>query len=901
MLRKRIGRLFASPGAGSGGDDGAAKASEPSSDRPLVRSTSFQPAPDRELASGSTPGAWLGVALLVFIFAWFFGELRTRTGWDDTYYLLQASSLAEDGDLDLRNDALHSTLAPRDLQRFLTATLPSGTLKNTFSIGPAVLWLPAYAAGMPWRAGAGTPAARRWSHGQLVALHLLSLAFLAGVAWSVLRLLELAGTEQKTALAATLAVLVGTPLAVYGPALYTMAHLPSAVATCLFVASVLWLERDPRPYRALLAGLALGLVFLVRWQDAVFGVLLWVPLAPLLGGALGPRRPAGVTGEARPGGGAPAAQLASAATGPRPAGERRRDLRRLVWVLGSLAAGVLAMASLQLHAWRVELGSWLTMPQGEDYMRWSQPHLRELLLSGYSGLLPWSPVFALAAAGLLLPWRCRLTPRWRVAALAVLAAQVYVNAAVRDWWGGDSFGPRRMASCVPLLAIGLANLAAAAAGSRLARRSLLALLAALCLWGGFTTSLYWSQVRDLSLLVRDAPFLAPPEAPQEGGGVTDPAVARERALHPNFDRPHDDFTGFRGLRPAAGTWLTAALMAGAVAGTCLALSRAPGRQALQAALLALLGIVLCCHLLLALGPRPDRGERAVWHGVAAPWTDPGHPAAALAASAAPAEAEADRLDAAAAPPVACRGRRTTSVAVRHLPEESPCWSRGAAAVRSSPADAYRYLAMLARWEGDEPRRALPLLAGLAARGYPVAAGLRQRAAALAPGGEVLRVLPGACFTPLPGAAFRVLSVPAGDGGGPVAWEAVFDLRLIDLEPGLLYDVAAFQDRRRGELVRVSLRGEGAVELATPLATAAARLDLGHRLLYHLRLRYDLLAGKAGLEVSGETVPPARLVAPLAAGSPPPDRLLLGRSRKGHASFPLWSATFSELWLTAVNR
>src|SRR6202521_6195299 len=111
--------------------------------------------------------AWVAVAAIVFAFAWGLGEIRTRTGWDDTWYLLQASSLVEDGDLDLRNDALYSALPPDELRRFLTTTLPSGTLKNTFSIGPAVLWLPAYAAGMPWREGTGTAAAMRWSRAQL--------------------------------------------------------------------------------------------------------------------------------------------------------------------------------------------------------------------------------------------------------------------------------------------------------------------------------------------------------------------------------------------------------------------------------------------------------------------------------------------------------------------------------------------------------------------------------------------------------------------------------------------------------------------------------------------------------------------------------------------------------------
>jgi hypothetical protein len=778
----------------------------------------------------SPQAAWVAIAALVFGLGWLFGEFRTRTGWDDTFYLLQVSSLVEDGDLDLRNDALHSTLAPRALQTFLTATLPSGTLKNTFSIGPAVLWLPAYAAGMPWRQGAGTPAAIRWSRSQLAALHLLSLAFLAGVAWFLYRLLETAGTHRGLALLTTLALLLGTPLAVYGPAAYTMAHLPSAVATSLLVASVLWLERDAQPLQALLAGVALGLVFLVRWQDAVFGLLLWIPLAPLLRG--------------------------------------RRDLPRLAKLLAAIASGGLAMALLQLHVWHLELGSWLTMPQGGGYMRWSQPHLREFLLSGYSGLLPWSPLFALAAAGLLLPWRCRLSPRWRVVALVVLVVEVYINAAVRDWWGGDSFGARRMASCTPLLALGLANLAAVAAASRW-RRPLTLVLAALCLWGCFTANLHWQHIRDLSLVVHGTPSIAASEAPSESAAVTDPALARRQAMRPSAMRLHNYFTGIDGVRRSLGILLTAAMMGGVVAACCLLLSRVRGGSVLQTVLLMLLAIALGCHWRLASGPRPDRAERAVWQQVAAPWGDPHRELAPIAAAAV---SEADLLDAPAA-----------------------------RQARAAPADAYRFLAMLASWEAEDPRRARSLLGRLAGRGYPAATELRQQVDALGPGTEVLRLVPGPFFAPLPGQAFRAVSVPpvATGAGRPWAWEATLALQLGDLEPGAVYDVAALQDQQRAELVRVSLQGAGVVLLATPRATVAARLGLAGRPLYQLRLRYDPHPGTASLDVTEGDRPRARLDATLASESAAPDRLLLGRNRQGHASFPLWSSTFSDLRLTAA--
>ncbi len=801
----------------------------------------------------SPRAAWAAVAAFVFALGWLFGDFRTRTGWDDTYYLLQVSSLAEDGDLDLRNDAMWSRLAPRDLQTFLTSTLPSGALKNTFSIGTAALWLPAYAAGMPWRDGAGTPAATRWSRVQLEALHLLSLAFLAAVGGFLYRLLATAGgargdrADRQTALLGTLALLLGTPLAVYGPAVYTMAHLPSAFTTSLFVASVLWLEKDARPYRALLAGVALGLVFLVRWQDAVFGLLLWVPLAPLLRGR---RELARLAGESR---------------NPADLPGERRDLARLAKLLMATTGGGLAMALLQFHVWHLELGSWLTMPQGGDYMRWSQPRLREFLLSGHSGLLPWSPVFAVAVAGLLLPWRCRLSARWRIVALLVLAVEIYVNSAVRDWWGGDSFGARRMSSCVPLLAIGLANLAAAAVASR-RRRQLAALLGALALWGCFTTNLYWQQVKDLSLVVRGVPSTAAREVTPENDAVTDPTTARRQALRPAVTWLRNDFAGLPGIRRSLGILLTAALMGAAVAGTCFLLAAGRAALLLQAALLVLLGTVLSLHLRLAGAPRPDAAERLLWRRTADGVNEPRSPSGRIAAAA---EAEAALLDARAA----------------------------------SPADAYRYLAMLASFAGGEPPRALRALRGLAGRGYPAAVALWQEVQALEPGSAPLRMVPGSFFEPHPGAPSRAIALPAV-GGERGAWEIAFDLRLGALEPGAAYDVATLQDANRTELARIALQGPRAVQLATPRQTVEAALPGGTGRTYRFHLHYDPYdprGGAVSLTLSSHDAGSARLSSPSAAGGGPPSRLLLGRDRQGHSSFPLWSSTFSELRVTAAVR
>ncbi|HZI63414.1 MAG TPA: hypothetical protein VFE44_01470, partial [Thermoanaerobaculia bacterium] len=197
----------------------------------------------RQPGEGARRRDALRLALAVLLLALCFGKLAAFSGWDETYYLGQLSSLVEDGDLDLRNDALHSRLVPFELRRLLLTTLPGGGLLNTFGVGQSLVYAPAYLAGLPLRALAG---AERWNRAQLAALHLLALALTLAVAWFLFVWLRRAGLERRIALLGALALLLGTPLLVYGVRSYTMSHLASAAAACLFVAAVHRLERRPR-------------------------------------------------------------------------------------------------------------------------------------------------------------------------------------------------------------------------------------------------------------------------------------------------------------------------------------------------------------------------------------------------------------------------------------------------------------------------------------------------------------------------------------------------------------------------------------------------------------------------------------------------------------------------------
>jgi|HubBroStandDraft_3_1064219.scaffolds.fasta_scaffold00718_7 hypothetical protein len=763
------------------------------------------------------------------------GEVRSRAGADDSYYLLQTSSLIEDGDLDLRNDVLASGFALHDRLALLTQTTPAGSLENEFSVGPALIWSPAYLAGLALRRTAPGEAAVRWSAAQRAALHLLSLLLLAGLAWFMLRLYALAGPAAPLGAGAlaVAALLLGTPLLVYATSVYTMAHLPSAVAAALLVAAALALERNPVATRALLAGGALALVFLVRWQDLVFAALIAAALA---------RRP------------------------------WRRAGALALWA----GLGFLVVASVQLHAWRLERGGWLAVPdpQGAGSFQWAHPALASFLSSGRSGLLAWSPVFALAAAGLLLPWRCRLPRRWAFAALAVLAAEIYLSAARGDWWGGHSFGPRRLSSCVPLLVLGLANL------GQLSSRLAAALLTAAIGWGLFAGQVYWSGVQDLSLVLRGTPSATGREIPAEPAVVSDPAEARARCARLSLSPPADYWAEETGASSWGGIAATWALIAAALGALAVTLARASPRGLLGPALWCVLAAAAAAHLRFATGPHPAAAERAAWAGLARQWQAPPRQVALLLA-----------------------GRPSGGMAV--APANAPTCGPSA---ESSPAAAYCYLRMFLEWRAGDPDRARTLLAALLARGYPAAREASATLRAAERGGEVLRWIPGTFFRPARGRpAFELPLPPARPGARPVQrWEISCEITRLELVAGELNDLLHLSGAAAEPLADLAVRGGGGLVLATPSAReeAAGRgLAIGerhrHRLRHRLRLRYELAPPAASADLSSAQGAGVWIAVRAPAEPRPPSTVTFGRlPARRLGAYSLRGSSFSDLWITA---
>jgi hypothetical protein len=325
-----------------------------------------------------------------------------RVASDGVFYFTPLHSIVVDGDVDFENE--YRVLGAEDGYFHRTET---GRLPNNFSIGPALLWAPFYlvvhAVGL---LGAFRPTGFGYPYFTAIATTTAVGGFL-GVLWFY----RLAGEyfERNTAFIATVLLWLGSFHLWYMVFEPSMSH---ALAMAAVTAYLLLCQRGlTGRWGFVIAGIAAGLVMLIRWQNVIFLpvglIVIW-----------------------------------------RKQGRPRWD---------ELAAGVLAAVVMfvpQMVYWKLLYGRFLLIPQGGGYMQWGSPQFLSVLFASRHGLLSWSPLLWLGALGFIGVVKKAPALGWSL--LGAFLASLYVNASVYDWWAGASFGARRFDGALPAFGLGLA-------------------------------------------------------------------------------------------------------------------------------------------------------------------------------------------------------------------------------------------------------------------------------------------------------------------------------------------------------------------------------------------------------------------------------------------------------------
>ena len=344
-------------------------------------------------------------ALLILVLLCGFLYLRHPRSLDadGIHYFTYARSLIGDRDLDLANDY---GLLGHEMQA-----------KNVLPIGAPLVWgvvlVPLYL--LKSLLGLFFGFTVTGAEPDFIAAACLT-SIVAGCAGLFLLFRELRSyCEPRAALLTVLLVWFGSPLRFYMRVLPSFAHAIEFFAAVLVLVASRRLRETGSSAWALKAGLACGLVYLVRSQD---GLLLLVPAIFSFDAWLG-----------------------------------HKKFDRLVKEGALILSGFVALAWIQSAAWWSMFGTPFLVPHkilhGEAFAAPGAPKMLEMLLSDRGGLFSTYPMTVLAVLG--LAFALRKSRPWAAAAMIVLVLQWRLNASIFDWYQA-----RRFTGTIPLIALGLA-------------------------------------------------------------------------------------------------------------------------------------------------------------------------------------------------------------------------------------------------------------------------------------------------------------------------------------------------------------------------------------------------------------------------------------------------------------
>ena len=337
----------------------------------------------------------VAASLVVFVGVGHYVKRVQELGGDEPHYLVITHSLLADGDLDIENN--HQN---RNYQAFDARELPmhflergrGGVVYSIHSPGLPALMLPGYAVAGHWGA-------------------LATVGVVAALA--ALAVFDLAATiaSPPIALATWAAIAFTIPFGLHSWLLF-----PEMPAALLMAWVALWVWRDgpDRPWPWVWRGVALSLL---PWLHMKFSLLLLVSglwlayrLWPRVRLVVALLAPIGVSG--------------------------------LLWLASFYVMyGDVNPAAAYGYAAGADL-SWLNIPRGLLGLSFDQEY----------GLLPYSPIFAVAALG---GWALARRPDTRgyvVGVLLVIAPFLATTTQYYMWWGGNSVPARFVVPILPLLA-----------------------------------------------------------------------------------------------------------------------------------------------------------------------------------------------------------------------------------------------------------------------------------------------------------------------------------------------------------------------------------------------------------------------------------------------------------------
>jgi len=132
------------------------------------------------------------------------------------------------------------------------------------------------------------------------------------------------------------------------------------------------------------------------------------------------------------------------------------QLSTINWILGLVLMGVAASVVFipQLVTYRVVTGRFEPSKVVADKFTMTSPNFFNVLFSPEHGMIPWTPVIAVALFGMFFFWR--YDKIFTSALLISLVLQVYLAGSFLTWQSASSFGQRRFINSTVIFVLGAA-------------------------------------------------------------------------------------------------------------------------------------------------------------------------------------------------------------------------------------------------------------------------------------------------------------------------------------------------------------------------------------------------------------------------------------------------------------
>ena len=331
----------------------------------------------------------------IFVFTVHFFIVGKGVYGDGRYYYSYLPSLLIEHTLNFTNSFKHLGIVS-----FLT---PLNLPANIYPIGPAIIWvIPFFIVHvllMPFNANDGYNNFYQF----VIGIWNITLVFI-GLYFLKKSLTKL--FSEKVAYLTVFTIFLATNLLFYGAVDVINSHSVSFFASSLFL--YFWLNKKIK-----LSAIMLGLLVLIRPQDALFAIL---PLSSLI-------------------------------------------IEKRTYIAKFLTITVISLFVFlpQLFIWKLLWGTWYLNPYLKvETFNFGSPHILGVLFNSGDGLFLWTPIIILCAIGLI---KFALKNKsLGIPFLIISLGELYIVSSWSVWWQGASFSGRMFVSILPILSIGLAHL-----------------------------------------------------------------------------------------------------------------------------------------------------------------------------------------------------------------------------------------------------------------------------------------------------------------------------------------------------------------------------------------------------------------------------------------------------------